>query len=294
MLTTQDSEVLMAISRAGIDRSAWPQALRLLSTQLQAESVLLFLPEGGWDLSGAMVQPLPEYLTGLRLGRVYSAEELADRVISGLDGIGDLRAIGIAGTTWLMTTRRRGNFRAVDSTTLSALTPHIAQALVTGDAFGQVQRRLTQHELVARRLGIGLLQSDPTGRMHLMDETALELLARAGVTLGKLAPGITELATGLELAVSQNPDGSLSGVLRATDIYLPQAPVIAHALGISLAEARLARALGMGDTLSQAAGRLGLTSETARAYSKQIFAKTRLRGQSDLMRKLWAGAIPLG
>lgn len=294
MLSMQDSELLLAIARAGMDRSLWPSALRLLALPVQAEAIRLHLPDRGWDQAGAMDQPLPEILAGLRLGRVYTGEELADRALSGLDGIADLRAIGVQGGAWLMVTRRRGSFRAMDSMLLSVLAPHIAQALATGDAFDQVAGRLQQHERVARRFGMGLVQADSEGRAHAIDDTARELLARAGVTLGKLVPGVTDLAAGLELAVHPEPDGSHTGVLRATDIALPDASVIAQVLGVSLAEARLARALGMGDSLAQAAARLGLTVETARAYSRQIFAKTGLRGQPDLMRKLWSGAIPLG
>lgn len=294
MLSLQESELLLAIAQAGKEPSVWPRALRLLAAQVQADTTQLYLPEGGWDQSGAMERPLPEILAGLRLGRVYTAEELADRALTGLEAVADLRAIGMTGSAWLMTTRSRGSFRAVDSAVLSAFAPHIAQALATGDALHQLADRLTQHEQVARRLGMGLVQADPSGRILAMDETALDLLARADVTLGKLSPGVVELAPRLELAVRQNPDGSLAAVLRAKDIPLPEAGIIAQALGVSLAEARLARALGMGDTLAQAAGRLGLTVETARAYSRQIFAKTGLRGQPDLMRRLWAGAVPLG
>lgn len=294
MLSLQESELMLAIAQAGLKRSAWPQALRLLALQIQADATLLFLPEGGWDQTGTMTQQLPQMLAGLRQGRVYTAEELADRAMSGLAGIADLRAIGMAGSAWLMATRRRGSFRAVDSTVLSAFAPHFAQALAAGDAFNQVRARLKQSEFAARRLGVGLVQCDALGRVVSLDETAHDLLARAGVTLAKVTLGVVEVAPGLELAVRQNADGGFAAVLRATDIPLPAAPLIAQALGISLAEARLARALGMGDSLSEAAGRLGLTVETARAYSRQIFAKTGLRGQPDLMRKLWSGAIPLG
>lgn len=294
MLSMQDSELLLAIARASMDRRLWPQALRLLAEQMQADAMQLYLPEGGLDQAGVMAQSLPEMLAGLRLGRVYTGEELADRALSGLGGVADLRAIGVSGGTWLMATRRKGNFRAVDSMMLSTLAPHIAQALATGDAFDQIAGRVRQHERVARRLGMGLVHADSAGRVQITDDTAQDLLARAGITLGKLAPGVTDVAAGLELAVQQNPDGSHSGVLRETDTELPDTSVIAQALGISLAEARLARALGMGDSLAQAAARLGLSVETARAYSKQIFAKTGLRGQPDLMRKLWAGGVPLG
>jgi DNA-binding CsgD family transcriptional regulator len=49
-------------------------------------------------------------------------------------------------------------------------------------------------------------------------------------------------------------------------------------------EARLALALSRGMSIAEAAGELGLTVESARTYSKRIYAKTGARGQSDLVR----------
>lgn len=49
-------------------------------------------------------------------------------------------------------------------------------------------------------------------------------------------------------------------------------------------EARLALALSRGMSIAEAAGELGLTVESARTYSKRIYAKTGARGQADLVR----------
>jgi DNA-binding CsgD family transcriptional regulator len=49
-------------------------------------------------------------------------------------------------------------------------------------------------------------------------------------------------------------------------------------------EARLALALSRGMTIAEAAADLGLTVESARTYSKRIYAKTGARGQPDLLR----------
>lgn len=49
-------------------------------------------------------------------------------------------------------------------------------------------------------------------------------------------------------------------------------------------EARLALALTRGMSIAEAAGELGLTVESARTYSKRIYAKTGARGQTDLVR----------
>jgi DNA-binding CsgD family transcriptional regulator len=49
-------------------------------------------------------------------------------------------------------------------------------------------------------------------------------------------------------------------------------------------ESRLALALSRGMSIAEAAAELGLTVETARTYSKSIYAKMGARGQSDLVR----------
>jgi DNA-binding CsgD family transcriptional regulator len=49
-------------------------------------------------------------------------------------------------------------------------------------------------------------------------------------------------------------------------------------------EARLALALSRGMSIAEAAEELGLTVESARTYSKRIYAKTSARGQADLVR----------
>jgi DNA-binding CsgD family transcriptional regulator len=49
-------------------------------------------------------------------------------------------------------------------------------------------------------------------------------------------------------------------------------------------EARLALALSRGMSIAEAAGELKLTVESARTYSKRIYAKTGARGQADLVR----------
>ena len=49
-------------------------------------------------------------------------------------------------------------------------------------------------------------------------------------------------------------------------------------------EARLALALARGMSIAEAAVDLGITVESARTYSKRIYAKTGARGQADLVR----------
>ena len=59
------------------------------------------------------------------------------------------------------------------------------------------------------------------------------------------------------------------------------------------AEARLAWSLAQGLSIAEAAEAHGLTVETARYYSKKIYAKTGARGQVDLVRNILTGVLAL-
>jgi len=63
--------------------------------------------------------------------------------------------------------------------------------------------------------------------------------------------------------------------------------------GLSPSEARLAWAIAQGMSISEAAADLGLTVETARNYSKKIYAKTGARGQAELVRNILTGVLAL-
>ena len=59
-------------------------------------------------------------------------------------------------------------------------------------------------------------------------------------------------------------------------------------------EARLAWAIAQGLSISEAAAHLGLTLETARGYSKQVYAKMCVRGQAELVRQIFLSTTFLG
>jgi DNA-binding CsgD family transcriptional regulator len=63
--------------------------------------------------------------------------------------------------------------------------------------------------------------------------------------------------------------------------------------GLSPSEARLALALCRGKGIAESARELGITAETARGYSKVIYAKTGTRGQADLVRVIMGSVLTL-
>jgi len=295
MLTPQESELLLRLHAA--PGAGWPPFLAELAARTGAGRALLFpdCAEG---------RAPPAALRGLRLGRVYLAEELSGRAPPGEAGIigSDARALGVGrdgAAGWLLIERDRGSFRAVDSALLSGLAPHLAAALARAAEGASLRARLAAAEDLARRLGAGRICFDARGQVRTLETGAADLLAHLAPGVQPAAPpgpdpALVALAPGLEMLCLTEACGHRTGWLRATALPLPAPEVIAAALGISRAEARLARALGMGATLAEAAARLGLTVETARAYSRTIYARTGLRGQPDLMRRLWTGALILG
>jgi DNA-binding CsgD family transcriptional regulator len=62
---------------------------------------------------------------------------------------------------------------------------------------------------------------------------------------------------------------------------------------LNRSEARLALLLSQGKGIPNAAREMGLTLETARNYSKRIYAKTATRGQADLVRLIMASVVAL-
>ncbi|WP_375195322.1 helix-turn-helix transcriptional regulator [Sphingobium sp.] len=63
--------------------------------------------------------------------------------------------------------------------------------------------------------------------------------------------------------------------------------------GLLPSEARFAWAIAQGMTIAEAAEDLGLTVETARNYSKKIYAKTGSRGQAELVRNILTSVLAL-
>lgn len=86
------------------------------------------------------------------------------------------------------------------------------------------------------------------------------------------------------------------GAVRAAPRALSSeaARILAEAHGLSRREAALAIGLARGETILAAGARLGLTPETARNYSKRLYAKTGTSGQAQLVALVLTGLAPLG
>lgn len=296
MLTLEDSQFLIRLMDAAQGAQPQQAVLSALAQALQADGALLFTRTTGHSQDGPLPPSAPPaWLTGLRTDRVYGAEELDNR---GTLPAPHLRALGLLmpdrTVAWIVLTRTRKPFQASDSARLSAYGPHLAQALALATSLAQAQQVAQAHAQAARRMGVGHLHRATDDTLQ-PDSVARDMLGAHGISLTRLgalwskgAQGLIPIAPKLELVAMGN-----QALLRANTHTLAPPEELAKALGLTLAEARFARALAMADSLTEAGRALGLTDPTARFYSKQIYAKTGLSGQAALMRRVWASAIAL-
>ncbi len=123
-----------------------------------------------------------------------------------------------------------------------------------------------------------------------LKEQALEVLARAGLAV-RLDPSGTKplFAHVLPLAGGQRRDGMQAEASAAVFISTqPDERIVATAMAtafrLTRAERRLLARLLAGKTLAEAAGILGVAPTTAKTHLENIFSKTGVSRQADLMR----------
>jgi DNA-binding CsgD family transcriptional regulator len=218
-------------------------------------------------------------------------------------------------SAWLSITRGVGDFSAADSALLSALAPHLSIALRTLGELESARFHAAVSDDALTRAGIGWAALD--AQAHLIDtggDTPLRAhasrlvaaasadaggtLARSGERTPDRAPAAPHALrldgdTPLDLIAVPVPNRPLTASVMPTSIALTrrarapsseQASVLARLMGLSSSEARLAVCLASGKSLAEAADALHLTIETARNYSKRLYAKTNTRGQPELVR----------
>lgn len=301
------TQAIVALIQAARQADAQAAILSVLMQALRADGGLLW-QHGQTSSLGCVTQPAAltrEGLRHLRLGRVYTAEDWPFHTLP-VPPRGDARAMGVGhgdGAGWIILMRAQGQMRAIDTARLSGLEQALAQALELAGWHRHQMRQMAEMALALERLSVGLVRMDtPRTGTPQADATALALLAHHGLSLPALtrlwprgpAGQVTDLGQGLDLVTVPRRDGpGMLGLLRPRLGHLPDAPTLAQALGLTLAEARFAHALARTDGITSAARQMGLTEATARFYSKQIFAKTGLPGQAALMRRIWASALVL-
>jgi DNA-binding CsgD family transcriptional regulator len=271
------------------------------------------------------------YTLGEMLDFDAPARLSAQRTALGQMRINHARAVRIgspgSGEAWLLLTREREDLGAADSALLAALAPHLAAALRVRAALGLAEARAAMAESTLALLGAGEIAFTSGGQVLAADREAERLLAftaepgplrrlqllpeptraleAACTALAGAAPHARRLialgprhillrpATPAPASAASAP--AVIGLVRAEAAIMSAAApeILAAAHGLSPREAALAVALAQGETILAAGQRLGLTRETARNYSKRLYAKTGTSGQAQLVRLVLTGLAPL-
>ena len=236
-----------------------------------------------------------------------------------------------AADAWLVLVREREDFSASAVATMTAIAPHLAASLRTLVALVEQRLQTAMAQGSLARLGVGQLAFDATGRVMAADPAAeaalafapepepvpgrrLQLLPEPAHALEAVCARLAAADPGASDTVLIDPAKALWLLLRRADLPLTRpnaAPAVigtlrraghqnvraavrtnARTYGLSDREAALAHGLTQGESILEAGQRLRLTPETARNYSKRIYAKTGTRGQADLVRLLLGGLAP--
>jgi DNA-binding CsgD family transcriptional regulator len=226
---------------------------------------------------------------------------------------------------WLVLLHDRLDFGAGDSALLSSLAPHFAQAMAMLMEMRALRLRATIAEDALALIGVGQAILDGEGRVVLADAIATEELdvqstgrpqirAGAAQALNAACRDLAEAPSdarrtvrfddrlGKDVLLRRAPvdvGATLSGSYSVGLVRRPQrknatsaARITAATLGLSTREAALAEAMSQGCSILEAGAELQLTPETARNYSKRIYAKTGASGQADLVRRMLTGLSP--
>lgn len=224
---------------------------------------------------------------------------------------------------WITITRRHSEFAADIDGLLENLAPYLRAALGSFAALERERMGAEIEREAVRRMNFGWVTLDGEGRVLDADPQAMRMLtASNGLTRTRdgrlsahgaglrrqLAEAIGELvrdpgARPRALVLSREPwldlllvpSGRLTGTTRAAPAVLcylhadhwssaDRCGQLAQLFDLTAGEARLALALSRGLSIAEAGPEVGLTVESARTYSKRIYAKTGARGQADLVR----------
>ncbi len=254
----------------------------------------------------------------LRAGRVYALEELLDfddparrarqAALLGEGRIGDARLIRVAAgedrAVRIALLHERASLGAADSALLAGLAPAIGVAAAALGAIAAQRLRLEAAEDALALLGIGQAVLDRSGQVLAADalwQGHAPGPAALAEACGAVAGGAADVALrpdgagSAAVLVRTGRRGAAIAALRRERLADPVAAarVIAAELGLTPREAALAALLAQGRGLVEAGRMLRLTPETARNYSKRIYAKTGAQGQADLVRLVLQGLAVL-
>ncbi len=239
------------------------------------------------------------------------------------DGIAD---------AWIIVAREYEDFSSSAVSALSATAQPLAAALRMFAALSGYRLQAAMAHSALDKLGIGQVALDQNGRVMAADPVATAHLAIIGTSnrgpglrlqlpihvqldLEAACHALAHPSPGKVAPMTIPISGNARLLLRTWDIDLPEADARPKVIGtlrlaqrederrgaqllrqlhdLSENEAALAQKLSRGRSIVEAGDQLRLTDETARNYSKRIYAKTGTRGQADLVRAILTGLAPL-
>lgn len=271
--------------------------------------------------------------SGLRAKRVFAGPDLENdpaalrwRSMGGPARLRMMRVEEPAGSGLLLVIGRDGeDFSAADVALLGNLADHLEIALRTWAALEQERLRAGISGEAIRRLNFGWFLLDRGGTIVDCSAEAEALLhdrrAVSRSPRGLLVPGRREAQGALRRYLDQlargeagsravhlsdepwldmllTPRGGTNAMVAAyvhgeAPTSAERSAQLMELFGLNAKEAQLALLISRGVRINEAAGQLGLTRESARLYSKRLYAKTGTRGQADLVRLVLASVVAL-
>lgn len=215
---------------------------------------------------------------------------------------------------------------------MTALLPHLRVALRVLARLEQEQARASMSAGAFSHIDFGWIAVDRRCRVVDMDEQAERFLGRSGMLrqgpYGRLtpsSPAIDRELTALVKDFADNPDQRPRAVNLSQDPWIDvlvspvrvaslaaggKAVAVVYFRGdqsssadrcqqlidmfqLTQSEARFAWSIAQGLSIVEAADKHGLTIESARNYSKKVYAKTGAKGQVDFMRRVLTSVVAL-
>ena len=244
-----------------------------------------------------------------------------------------MRLTGEGGIDARLVIAARGKRMGVDIANLMvALAPHITAALRVLAEIERARARSELSAEAFARMNFGWIALDRACRIVDCDDQAARLLQQSGSLrrgpYDRLTPSSSEVdrqLTALVRQMADDPRARPRAINLSHDPWIDilvsplrldalaggdDAVAIVYVRGdrtssadrheqlvdlfdLTASEARLAWSMAQGLSIAEAAREHGLTIETARNYSKKIYAKTGARGQVDLVRHILTGVLAL-
>lgn len=291
-------------------------------TQAYRESLYREDPLPYHDLEEGRVYALPELLQFDDPRHEAYRRQLL--VPSGMNVMRMMRVVEAGGVSgWLTVSRNSGEFASQHDRLIAALAPYLRAALRGYVVLERERMSASVANEAIRRMSFGWITLDTHARILDTDALGGALLGSSAMLakgrgarltardpdvareIGEAVDGLLRNPASRPRAIVLSRDPWLDMLLVASNMRMgttrPAPAVVAYVhadewtsadrceqLGqlfdLAPSEARLALALSRGMTIAEAAADLGLTVESARTYSKRIYAKTGARGQADLVR----------